>query len=280
MDETYDIFIRHRLKMFDEWMHSLEYKNLCSMFLDAAENLVRIGKCHVPCCAELESGAVARTEIATGSGLHRGFYCPSLTEDIVVGNVHRGRLLKRLSPKRKWYFVYGFDRDDKLILSQMYYNGKLAEEEHLFYDGDRVYGVTQSPDGGLIRVASETYLDGEIMCYERAEISPWDEKCKCFKMYREEYIYVSDHLKVCYRHDYSPASDFNGLPWLEEAMWKDLSFGESCLKDALAIGIHRKTRYTFDWHEDCMTGYLAEHVIGANDEIVTGSGYYSINKPR
>lgn len=277
MDETFESYIQNRLALFTEWETSVEYKNHCSLLSAAAANLLRIGEHYISCCVELRSNTVVRTEIATDSGMHRGFYCPSLIEDIVVGNAHRGRLLKRLSPKRKWYFVYGFDRDNRLILSQMFYNGKLSQEEYLVYDGDRVYGITQDSEGRLIHVASETYLRGKIMCYERAEITPWGGKCNY--MCREEYIYATDRLEVCHSHEFRPkCQDETGI--FEKFLFNNDSDAIGAyLKDNLARDSYRKSRYTFAWNEDCMTGYLAEDIIGANDEIVTCSHFYNI-KPK
>ena len=43
------------------------------------------------------SKTVVRREQATGGGtMHRGFYCPSIVEDIIIGNINRGKLIKRL----------------------------------------------------------------------------------------------------------------------------------------------------------------------------------------
>ncbi len=47
-----------------------------------------------------------RHEIGLGGELmHRGYYCPSLIEDVVVGNTKRGRISKRTTSKAKEPFV-------------------------------------------------------------------------------------------------------------------------------------------------------------------------------
>ena len=58
--------------------------------------------------------SVVREEYCSGSDMFLGYYCPSLILDIVVGNVHRGRLLKRVTKRSKPTHRYGFDKDNHL----------------------------------------------------------------------------------------------------------------------------------------------------------------------
>ena len=58
--------------------------------------------------------SVVREEFCSGSDMFLGYYCPSLIFDIVVGNVHRGRLLKRVTKRSKPTHRYGFDNDNRL----------------------------------------------------------------------------------------------------------------------------------------------------------------------
>lgn len=57
---------------------------------------------------------VVREAFCSGSDMFLGYYSPSLVFDVVVGNVHRGRLLKRATKRTKPTHRYGFDKDNRL----------------------------------------------------------------------------------------------------------------------------------------------------------------------
>jgi ferredoxin-thioredoxin reductase catalytic subunit len=59
---------------------------------------------------------VARFEYSKGGEtIHRGYHCPSLVLDLIVGNAKRGRLLKRKPEFGKYSYEYGFDIENRLI---------------------------------------------------------------------------------------------------------------------------------------------------------------------
>lgn len=51
-----------------------------------------------------------------GETIHRGYFCPSLVIDIVIGNAKRGKLCNNIPKISKEYYKYGFDNEDHLIL--------------------------------------------------------------------------------------------------------------------------------------------------------------------
>ncbi len=250
MDQTYESIIRRKVALLDEWHKSSEYKDLCEDFSCRAASLVDLGKQRLTRCADLLDSRPARTETASNSDLHRGFYCPSLVYDLVVGNVRRGKLLKRLSSKSKSYFLYAFDQDDSLIISKRFYNGCLAHTEYLFHEENQVYGITLDSNSNLQHVSAERYDHGKIVCYEHALILPTDDNYQCLHMWREDYAYDSAGLKICYFHEFYPDQRF-----------------------------YTKNRFTFDWREGCMAGYTSAEIIGVNDPVVLSSSYYDI-KPK
>lgn len=84
----------------------------------------------------------------TYSTLHRGFYCPSVAGDIVVGNQSRGRIRKKVhAGDPSLSFRYGFSGDGALILVNSIYNGKITGTEYLFVSGEDRIGVTVSARG-------------------------------------------------------------------------------------------------------------------------------------
>lgn len=72
-----------------------------------------------------------------GETIHRGYYCPSLIYDIVVGGANRGKLLKRL--KNPATYVYGFDESGNLVSVK---NNDSGTEECIWRNGDLELGVT------------------------------------------------------------------------------------------------------------------------------------------
>ena len=59
---------------------------------------------------------VVREELSSGSDMTLGYYCPSPVEDLIIGNVHRGNLLKRITKRSKPDTKYGFSEDGKMAV--------------------------------------------------------------------------------------------------------------------------------------------------------------------
>lgn len=59
---------------------------------------------------------VVREELSAGSDMTLGYYCPSPLEDLIVGNVHRGKILKRVTKRSKPDTKYGFTEDGKMTV--------------------------------------------------------------------------------------------------------------------------------------------------------------------
>lgn len=70
--------------------------------------------------------------------IHRGYYCPSLIKDIVIGNCKCGGIIKRRTAKseRDLSYEYGFC-DDQLIFVRQIFSERVREFEYIFeYDTD------------------------------------------------------------------------------------------------------------------------------------------------
>lgn len=59
---------------------------------------------------------VVREELSAGSDMTLGYYCPSPVLDLVIGNVHRGKILKRVTKRSKPDTKYGFTEDGKMAV--------------------------------------------------------------------------------------------------------------------------------------------------------------------
>lgn len=99
-----------------------------------------------------------------GETIHRGYYCPSLVKDIIVGGANRGKLLKhcRVPPT----YTYGFDANGDLVEVK---NNDTRTHEIITRDGDLEIGITSewfAPDKiGSISLAE--YRSGIIHPFVR-----------------------------------------------------------------------------------------------------------------
>ena len=87
-----------------------KYKYHCEKF----ESIAKDKNGSVLSLFEEASKKVVREELCSGSDMFLGFYNPSPVYDLIVGNVHRGRLLKRITKSSKPSHKYGFDKDGRL----------------------------------------------------------------------------------------------------------------------------------------------------------------------
>ena len=84
---------------------------------------------------------VVRWEYAVGGdNLPRGYYSPSLIEDIIISNASRGRLYKTKRPVNP-SFTYGFDADGRLILVK-----QENRTETITYHSNTTLGITATKD--------------------------------------------------------------------------------------------------------------------------------------
>ena len=204
MTQPYDAMLQERTEIIHSWEKSEEYRQGCAYLKEEYARLYNIGQAY--CFADMEDSfrkRIVRTEAASYGGLHRGFYCPNLLEYIVVGNAKRGKIKKRITSKTKDYFLYGFDQDDRLILSDMYYTGNRAEMEFLFYEKDYVYGITLSPDKEIVRITEEQYDQNRLTHYAAAYFF----QKNCWQIYRDDYVYDSNGLYCCTHQIYLSAKD-------------------------------------------------------------------------
>lgn len=147
-----------------------------------------------------------RKEYASGSMLHRGYYCPSPTQDIIVGNVKRGKLLKRLTCVSKPSYEYGFDTDGKLLYCKWLNNGKPTYIEYLVYEDHSIFGITLYRNGEIAYLTEERILNGRLTDYSFGIFSSGDSTFRCNVMEQEHYEYDAQGLCSCDMHQYVQAS--------------------------------------------------------------------------
>ncbi|TGY97167.1 hypothetical protein E5329_05670 [Petralouisia muris] len=70
----------------------------------------------------------------TGMTLPRGRLCPGNIEELIIGNVKRGRLVKEyVNPG----YIYGYDKEDNLITSDMV-EGEIRDREYIFWEEPQI----------------------------------------------------------------------------------------------------------------------------------------------
>ena len=101
----------------------------------------------------------ATTEYGRGGVLlHRGYYCPSPVQDILIGNVKRGSVSKRMPAKYDHIFYQ--DASGSLIMVDTYHEFGLSEREFLIYEGKTVI----APAFSVHTSAQETPLACVSVC--------------------------------------------------------------------------------------------------------------------
>jgi len=142
-----------------------------------------------------------------GETIHRGYYCPSPVLDLIVGNLNRGKILKKKPDFLKYTYQYGFDNKNRLVKVKMV--NKITEftppvirfdEEYLVYDKNIVYALEFDNMGEINVVSRCTYENGNIVKYEH---------CSCgfeeyANLYYEEYLYESGILSEINSFDVTP----------------------------------------------------------------------------
>lgn len=118
-----------------------------------------------------------------GKTLHRGYYFPGLVEDLITGNISRGRRMKR-RPKAPDYFYY-FDSSDKLRLSE-----DPTCTEVILYEDNREIGLSIDPTGRFYAFSLCEKKNGIIQNYRRfcAGVEVF------FDMYMEDYQFQDGFL--------------------------------------------------------------------------------------
>ena len=89
--------------------------------------------------AELQKqrSQVVYQQYCAGGTMHRGYYCPSSTEGLWLGNTKRGRLCKKRPPEERLSHIYGFDASDRLITVKHMH----CLEEYILYGAGVTLGV-------------------------------------------------------------------------------------------------------------------------------------------
>ncbi len=152
-----------------------------------------------------------------GETLHRGYYCPSLISDIVIGNQKRGRVLKRKTKKPAEY-IFGFDEKGQLIMVKHYFSCDIWSLEMIYREGSEEIGVTIFSGDETRFTLSRCVYDGErileydLFCDDGQEMRrDKNHKNRFSEERHEKYSYFPETLVVdCF--DFSSATNLKKIP--------------------------------------------------------------------
>ena len=115
---------------------------------------------------EMKANAGKIVYSSGGQGVHRGYYCPSPTVDIVVGNAGRGKLLARLTSKSKPSYKYYFDNNGRLTAVDNF--TELGKNTELIYtNGVSEKSIEFDDSGEIILLSQCCFSDGKIISYHK-----------------------------------------------------------------------------------------------------------------
>ena len=148
-------------------MTEQEYQEQCVPYLEEASRISEIIKAEKERAEALQSDLAAKTvreeRSRGGETIHRGFYCPSLIADIVIGNCKRGSLCKEDHPKA--IYTHYFDGDDRHIATKQEDYG-IASTEYILHSDNKSLGIMFDEDDQIVTVAECEYDgNGRIIKY-------------------------------------------------------------------------------------------------------------------
>lgn len=125
---------------------------------------------------EMVDQSISRVEYGKGGAtLPRGYYCPSLVNDIIIGGRSRGRLVVNARKNTFYNYIFCFDKDNRLIKVDKYSDKNDAlprYQEYIFYEENNIFSITFKigSDGkayGLSSMIKEKYSNNGRLasCY-------------------------------------------------------------------------------------------------------------------
>ena len=244
MDKLMSDYKQEKQKLAERYKTE-EYQKNCQHFILERDRLVKLVERYLSKINQHKSdfeAAVVHTEYASGCKcLHRGYYCPSLIQDVVVGNVRRGKLLKRLTTRTKTCWEYGFNAERQLIRCEHLITKTVADEEclavdtreFLFYEENRIYGITVRSDGTLEAITEEIFQNGKCICYTYCLCTSFNGVIRCGDIRSECYTYGADVMQAQWHRLIIP---------LQET----LEFAKTMGWSVSSCPIYRKDQYLFE----------------------------------
>ena len=144
----------------------------------------------IDAAAELQKqrSQVVYQQYCAGGTMHRGYYCPSLTEELWLGNTKRGRLCKKRPPEERLSHIYGFDASDRLITVKHMH----CLEEYILYGAGVTLGVEIRANSANTISICRYDENSRIQIYEYYLLTPKADQVSY--MTRETFRYLPDQV--------------------------------------------------------------------------------------
>ncbi|MBQ8403814.1 MAG: hypothetical protein IJX55_05260 [Clostridia bacterium] len=158
---------------------------------------------------EKNEAKVVRREYASGGEcIYRGFYCPSKIADIVVGNVKRGRILKRVKGSKPNY-CYGFDENDRIISVKKIF-GKFDDEyEFIYYKCNEEIGVNFRRNAMSVAICK--FENDKMISYELFQYDGFNKNIS--EYLKETYKYSAESMVVMWERYYPAVNSFSSTTY-------------------------------------------------------------------
>ncbi len=131
----------------------------------------------------------------------RGYFCPSLIMDTVVGNCSRGRLVCKPKSTTHPDFKYGFTKEGELVYIESLYEGKKVLTEYILRENNVITGFTFNDEDVLVNYSREQYQNGRLIAYS---LVFYDEILgKAYSLHNETYN-INDRRMTASFFDYEP----------------------------------------------------------------------------
>lgn len=235
--DIYEELARRKL-LLKEWHNSPDYWEICAQKAQECERLRSTALQFykniqsIMCTAEEN---VARVETEVGGDIHRGVYCPSPVYDLIIGNVKRGRILKRVTTASKPSHQFGFSKDGKLLFSRFFYDGVPVKTEYILFQGDYVYGLTVDPEYGLTDFCEEYYENQQLLRYQYMNMFSVGNGQISSILHSEAYFYDVNGLKTCKWEEYETFANMLSIQFYnferEDGFLSSYTFSEKPFMD-------------------------------------------------
>ena len=112
-----------------------------------------------------DAKATKEVVVANARYLHRGFFCPSPVQDLIVNNARRGKIIARPTERSRISHRYLFDTSGQLLIAKALLPNGTYKTEYLVYEHNSVYGFAFDAWGTLVGLSEEQYENGKLKNY-------------------------------------------------------------------------------------------------------------------
>ena len=200
------------IAMQDTMNHKMTTDELVERYKQYADRLQRYYNQYIDILESEYNKAmknVVREELSSGSDMALGFYNPSPVLDLVVGNVHRGKILKRITNRSKPDTKYGFGADGRMVAFSVIRDEPVRGGVHGFvtYDGNSATYLQFQKWHEILDVdwimQTEYDITGKLTCF--TEVLFIGDTCS--EMRQEIYTYNEEYMTHYIMWDCVPISE-------------------------------------------------------------------------